>query len=165
MAAPSYAIASKASELKRRVIYVIEREVPELAPSVLYRLHTDTTCRLDDVTEPERFRLFEVIFETPNLGGDHWGESKNAYATRFRVRMGYPLGAYEEIEGTEYLVDELKDHDFEQLDDVLEGGAPFAALDADHPAIGDFKIIALEGQVDRGRVRETIYQIDYDRTR
>lgn len=160
-----YALVAAASKIIERIIFAVGREVPEVAPSVLFREHDDTTCTLDQVTEPDRLRRFEVTLESPERGEDDDGNSKLAYAPRFVLRVGYCVGSHEWIGDVSYKRVDLVAHDLEQLDSVIRSEAIFGTIDADHPAIDDFVITKLEGQRDRRRVVETVYQIEYKRTR
>lgn len=154
----SYDLEAKASEIIERICTAVAAETPELAPSILFREHDDTTTTLDGVTEPDRLRRFEVELEAPERGEDSDGFEKLAYAPRFVLRIGYPVGAYELIEDVSYKRVHLVAHDFEQLDSVIRAEGAFGSVD-------DFVITKLEGQRDRRRVVETVYQIEYKRTR
>lgn len=124
---------------------------PGLAPATLFRAHDDTSCTLDQVTEPDRFRRFEVVLDGPD-DGEEWGESQNFSKVSVSIRVGYPLGAYEEIDGTSFKVANLKSRDFEQIDALMRPGALFAAY-------SDVQQVTLSSQREGKRVRETVYQI------
>jgi len=91
----TYTPSSKLAEVIERLSYVIEESTPTLAASVLFVRHTDTTCKLEHLTDPEgRIRRFEIRSETPSYGLLAWGVNVASLARVLRIRVGYPACDY-----------------------------------------------------------------------
>jgi len=168
------AVTSIASQIIERVTYIIEQLVPEIAPTHNrpgdhpdgFIRHSDNTCRLQYVTDPGRLRLIEVVMELPRRGAFAMTGTTSSFEKILRIRRGYPMEQYETINGTQYLVEDLKQHDAEQIDRVISGGALGNAIDADHPAIPGVTLVRLDGEQDEfnGRVRSLLYGVNFERT-
>jgi hypothetical protein len=163
---------SKIAAVIERVSYVIESLTPTLAPSVLFTRHTDTTCRLESVTDPGRLRAFEVRAEQPSYGLLASGAATLNLQRVLRIRVGYPLAHYHPedpddlVDGERYLTEDLKGDDFRLIMRAIEGDAAFAALDGDHPVITGATLPLLRGEQDEagGRVRSVLYGVQIEET-
>jgi hypothetical protein len=169
----TYTPSSKLAEIIERVAYVIESATPTLAASVLFVRHTDTTCKLENLTDPEgRIRRFEVRSEAPSYGLLNSGANFASLKRVLRIRIGYPLCDYypeaddETVGGYRYLTEDLRSDDAKLLIRLLEGGALFSALDVDHPAIENAMLPLLRGEASEsgGRVTSLLYGVDYAET-
>ncbi len=167
---PDYTPSSKLAEVIERIAYVIEEATPTLAPSVAFARHTDATCKLEHLTDPDgRIRRFEVRSEQPNYGMLTWGRAKASYKRILRIRVGYPACDYypeaddETVDSYRYLTEDLKSDDFKLIAKQLEAAVCFAALDGDHPAIDEVDIVLLRGEQDEasGRVRSLLYGVEF----
>lgn len=168
-----YTPSSKLAEVVERLAYVIEEATPTLAASVLFVRHTDTTCKLEHLTDPEgRIRRFEIRSETPSYGLLAWGVNVASLARVLRIRVGYPACDYypeaddEIVDGYRYLTEDLKSDDAKLLIRLIEGNACFAAQDGDHPAISGVQLALLRGEVDEagGKVRSLLYGLQFVET-
>ena len=168
----AYSTTSKASEVIERISYLLEQATPDLAPSVLWARHTDTSCHVQDVTDPARFRLFTVRKVSAAYGLMTWGQAKASFDFGIKISVGYPAADYypeaddEIVDGYRYLTEDLKLSDFEQIVRLLEADAPWEAIDGDHPAISDVQIALLRGATDEyeGRIRSITYGVQLVRT-
>lgn len=148
------------SQIIAAVLAAIVALVPGIAPSILFREHTDNTCDIADVTDPGRFRLIKVTIRSPKI---------SAYAARstgttnfdqvLTVQIGYPCEDYETIDGESFLVEDLRLTDLEQLRRALDPEALFADL----PGV---KMSKFQGASDTsdGAVKSISYGIGYGRT-
>jgi hypothetical protein len=164
--AVDYALEAKASEIIERICYAVAAETPTLAPTVLFREHDDTTTGLDNITEPDRLRRFEVVTDGPDEesdGATDYDENVG-YSLIFKLRIGYPVGSHEEIAGTFFKVAHLIAHDFEQLDPIVRAAGTYNTLDG-LPAIEKVLTTRLKGVRGSKLVKETVYQIDFLRAR
>lgn len=166
-------VLSIGAQIIERVSYLIESLTPELAPTANrpetdnpdgFIRHSDNTCRIQTVTDPGRLRLIEVTLEQPKIGAFAYSTATSSFEKILRVRRGYPSEAYETIDGTEYLVEDLKQHDAEQIDRVLIGGGLGNAVGA-LPAIAGLTLVRLAGEQDEfnGRVRSLLYGVNFER--
>lgn len=167
-------VTSIGAQLIERVTYLIEQLTPEIAPTANrpetdhpdgFARHDDRTCRIYEVTDPGRLRLIEVTLETPRIGAFAASTVSASFDKVLRIRRGYPLEAWETIDGTEYLTEDLKQHDAEQIDREIASGGVGNAIDADHPAIAGITLARLEGEQDEfgGRVRSLRYGVQFER--
>jgi hypothetical protein len=170
---PDYTPQSKLAEVIERVAFVIESATPTIAPSVPFQRHTDTTCKLEHLTDPEgRVRRFEIRSESPSYGMLAWGVNIASLARVLRIRIGYPACDFypeaddELVDGHRYLTEDLKSDDAKLLIRLLEGNACFAAQDDDHPAIENVQLPLLRGEIDEasGKVRALLYGVEYQET-
>jgi hypothetical protein len=169
---PDYTTTAKSSEVIERIAYLLEEATPEIAPSVTLTRHTDTTCLLQDVTDPGRFRLFTVRATSAQYGTMSWSRTTASFDFGIKISVGYPAADYypeaddEEVDGYRYLTEDLKVSDFEQIVKLVEGSAPWDQQDADHPAITQVQVGLLRGAFDEagGRVRSIIYGVQLART-
>ena len=167
-------VLSIGAQLIERVTYVIEQLTPELAPTNNrpetdtpngFARHNDRTCRLHQVTDPGRLRLIEVLLEQPRQGAFAMSAHSSSFEKVLRIRRGYPLEAWETVNGVEYLVEDLKQHDAEQIDRQLVGGSIGGAIDVNHPEIPGVTMVRLGGESDEfgGRVRSLFYGVNFER--
>lgn len=169
---PSYTTTSKASEILERLAYVLEEATPDLAPSVTWTRHTDTSSKLEHQTDPGRFRLFTVTKVSASYGTMTWGQNKASFDFGLKISVGYPAADYypeaddETVDGYRYLTEDLKLSDFEQIVRLIEGDAPWAAIDGDHPAISDVQLALLRSAQDEagGKIRSIVYGVQLVRT-
>lgn len=162
----SYDLTAIASQVRERVAYLLSEATPSLAPGqpfVPIDDDEDNFCALEDITEPARLRMFEVVALSPKAVMP-WGSAYASYEHGFAIRLGYSLQRREEIDGTSYKVQDLKDHDFKQIDWLLQAGAPWSEIDGDHPEIGGVRLALLGDVVDEadGRVRAIRYAIIFE---
>ena len=165
----SYTPTSVLARATTRVMYALTQLTPTLAPSVLFLEHTDTTTRLEDLTDPDgRIRRIEVKSESPSYGNLSWGSTKSSLKRILKIRVGYPAADYypeaddEEVDGDRYRTEDLKLDDFRQISYQLEANRCFGDFDADHPTISNVEIVRLSGERDeaRGRVRTILYGLE-----
>jgi hypothetical protein len=163
----SYSVTVTVSKVRERLAYYLADLTPDLAPDCPFvdideadddGEHDESP--LEAVTEPRRLRLFEVVAFSPRSAGP-WTSTTATYEQGIAVRIGYSLQRTEEIEGSTYKVQDLKDSDFVQIDGDIQRGAPFAALDDDHPALSGVQLALLGDAVEEagGRVRAIRYGI------
>lgn len=164
---PDYTTTAKSAEIIERLSYVLEEATPELAPSVAFQRHTDSTCKLESVTDPERFRYFTIKTVSSSYGLMAWGSASASFDFGIKISVGYPAADYypeaddETVDGYRYLTEDLRQHDFEQIVRLVEGNTPWAEQDVDHPAITNVQLGLLRGAFDEagGRVRSIAYGV------
>ena len=168
-------VASIGAQIIERVYYLLTLLTCDLAPTNCrpetdtpnsFARHTDNECRLWQITDPGRLRLIEVTLETPRIGPFSAWTISASFDKVLRIRRGYPLEQYETINGVQYLVEDLKNHDAEQIDRQIVSGGLGNAIDTDHPAIPGVTLARLEGEVDEygGRTRALLYGVQFERT-
>jgi hypothetical protein len=165
--------AAVGAQIVERTYYKLENLTLDLAPTACrpetdtpdgFARHTIGGCRLHQVWDSARFRLIEVALVTPTQGQNAMSSVLSSFAQLLRIRAGYPLDEKITISGTEYLVEELRQSDFEQIDRAVVGGALGAAIDVDHPVIS-VNLVGIAGgsQSFGGRCTDIFYGVQYDR--
>jgi hypothetical protein len=152
------------SKVRQRIAWLLVNRTPAFAPNAPFVEHSDY-CKLEVVTEPGRLRRFEVVAFNPRLAMP-WSSTAAAYTQGVAIRMGYSLRREELIEGEAFVVEELKDHDFNQVDGLVVAGAPFSEQDDDHPAIPGVHHAELLDVIEEagGKVRTIRYGIELEET-
>ncbi len=161
------------AQVIERITVLVEALTPTLCPSVLFRRHEETDCKLQYVTDPARFRLIKVSLENPRIS--QWA-SKAGSSTNFdkalRLRIGYPAADYypedpDEVDadGNRHLTEDLKEMDVELIRRLLDG-TPFAAnLELGLLLLPGVKLTRFAGASDAfdGQVKDIFYDLAFGR--
>lgn len=183
---PPYTLTAMGSQLRERMIFAAEQEIPEICPDLRFKRLVKYPAQenegdeavdggepsyqqLEDTTDSARWRSIYIKQRGAVRGDNSENSDTRQYALRLDVIIGYPTEALFKLDPDDdaaniYDTEDLMLHDLEQLNDVFNGDGTFGAF-AGEAVIPGFINIEFLGEARGTNVMTLSYLLRYERQR